>query len=109
MTAGTGARTGIVLRACGGGGSSGAAASKSAGSAAAVAAPPPSIAGKRVPSTDGAEERSITPRWIKIEGNTLSAKTGRCEVCGMGKGGVSRVVAKRMAIAFIKKSAFLKQ
>jgi hypothetical protein len=106
----TGTRTGIV-RACGGGGGgdSGGAASRSAGSAAADA--PPSIAGKRLASADGAaaEERSITPKWIKIEGNTLSAKTGKCEVCGMGKGGVSRVAAKRMAIAFIRKSAFLKQ
>ena len=102
------------------GGSSGAAARSSAGSAAAVAAAPPSTAGKRLASgadvdedVDVAEARSITPRWIKIEGNTLSANTGRCEVGGMGKGerasSLSRFAAKRMAIAFIRKSAFLKQ
>jgi len=85
----------------------------------------PSIAGKRLASAsddadadadaDAAVERSITPRWIRIEGNTLSAKTGRCEVCGMGKGegpeegSLSLLAPKRMTIAFIRKSAFLKQ
>jgi len=111
------------------GGCSGAAASKlSAGSAAAAmfglvaaAAATRSIAGKRRASaSDEAElarvagERSITPRWIRIEGNTLSAKTGRCEVCGMGKGegpkpSLSLFAPKRTTIAFIRKSAFLKQ
>lgn len=113
----------------GGGGCSGAAASKlSAGSAAAAmfglavaAAATPSIAGKKLASArDDAElahvavERSITPRWIRIEGNTLSAKMGRCEVCGMGNGegpeGTPLLFApKRMTIEFIRKSAFLKQ
>ncbi len=83
-----------------------------------VAADVPSIVGKRLVSAsddtdeaDVAVERSITPRWIRIEGNTLSAKTGRCEVCGMGKdeASLSRFAPKRMAIAFIRKSAFLKQ
>ena len=102
------------------GGGTGAAASSSARSAAVSEAAPPSIAGKRLASgadvdedVDVAEARSITPRWIKIEGNTLSANTGKCEVCGMGKGegasSLSRFAAKRMAIAFTKKSAFLKQ
>lgn len=121
----------FVLRAADGGddGCSGAAASKlSAGSAAAAmfkladaAAAAPSIAGKRLESArddaelaDEAVERSITPKWIRIEGNTLSAKTGRCDVSGMGKGegpegSLSRFAPKRMAIAFIRKSAFLKQ
>jgi hypothetical protein len=95
---------------------------------AAAAAPSPSIAGKRLASAsedadadadaelahDAAVERSITPRWIRIEGNTLSTKTGRCEVCGMGKGegregSLSLLAPKRMTIAFIRKSAFLKQ
>lgn len=112
---------------------SGAAASSklSAGSAAvamftlvAAAAAAPSIVGKKrlASASDGADaelaraavERSITPRWIRIEGNTLSAKTGRCEVCGMGKGegpkgSLSLFAPKRMTIAFIRKSAFLKQ
>jgi hypothetical protein len=110
---------------------SGAAASSklSAGSAAVVmftlvaaAAAAPSIAGKKglagasgdAELAHAAVERSITPRWIRIEGNTLSAKTGRCEVCGMGKGEgpegpLSLFAPKRMAIAFIRKSAFLKQ
>lgn len=85
----------FVMRADDGGCCSGAAASKlNAGSA--------------------AVERSITPRWIRIEGNTLSAKTGRCDVCGMGKGegpegSFSFLAPKRMTIAFIRKSAFLKQ
>lgn len=81
----------------------------------------PPIAGKRrVSASDDADvadvvvERSIMPRWIRIEGNTLSAKTGRCEVCGMGKGdgpegSLSRFAPKRISIAFIRKSAFLKQ
>ena len=125
----------FVIRAADGDGCcSGAAASKlSAGSAVAAmfklaaAAAAPSIAGKRLAgASDDADaesdaelahvavERSITPRWIRIEGNTLSAKTGRWDVCGMGKGegpegSLSRFVPKRMAIAFIKKSAFLKQ
>ena len=110
---------------------SGAAASSklSAGSAAvamfrlvaAAAAPSPSIAGKRLASASedaelahAAAERSITPRWIRIEGNTLSAKTGRREMCGMGKGegregSLSLLAPKRMTITFIRKSAFLKQ
>lgn len=125
----------FVIRATDGGGCcSGAAASKlSAGSAVAAmfklaaAAAAPSIAGKRLASaSDDADadsdaklahvavERSITPRWIRIEGNTLSAKTGRWDVCGMGKGegpegSLSRFAPKRMTIAFIKKSTFLKQ
>lgn len=109
---------------------SGAAASSklSAGSAAVamfrLVAAAPSIAGKKrlASASDGADaelaraavEISITPRWIRIEGNTLSAKTGRCEVCGMGKGegpegSLSLFAPKRMTIAFIRKSAFLKQ
>jgi hypothetical protein len=119
------------------GGCSGAAATNelSAGSAAvamfrlvAAAAAAPSIAGKRLASASdddagaGADaelahvavERSITPRWTRIEGNTLSAKMGRCEVCGMGKGegpegSLSLLAPKRTTIAFIRKSAFLKQ
>jgi hypothetical protein len=94
---------------------------------AAESAAAPSIAGKRLASARDdagvddsdaelahvAVERSITPRWIRIEGNTLSAKTGRCEVCGMGKDegerSLSLFAPKRMTIAFIRKSAFLKQ
>jgi hypothetical protein len=93
----------------------------------AVVAAVPSIAGKRLASASddadadadaelarAAVERSITPRWIRSEGNTLSAKTGRCDVCGMGKGDgpegtLSLLAPKRMTIAFIRKSAFLKQ
>lgn len=122
----TGTTTSSAMRACARG--SGAAASnRSAGSAAGTeavaAAAAPSIAGKRLASAnvqEVVEERSITPRWIKIEGNTLSANTGRCGACGMGKDGeeeaeaeassfLSCFAAKRMAIAFIRKSAFLKQ
>jgi hypothetical protein len=123
----------FVMRADGGGGGdSGVLASKlSAGSAAAamfgLAAAAPSIAGKRpAGARDDADaddadaelahvpvERSITPRWIRSEGNTLSTKTGRCEVCGMGKdegeGSLSLFAPKRMTIALIRKSAFLKQ
>jgi hypothetical protein len=65
-------------------------------------------AGKRLASAGAAVERSMTPRWIRIEGNTLSANTGRCDVCGTGKGEGS-LAPNRMAIAFIRKSAFLKQ
>ena len=79
-----------VVRVCG---DSGATASRNAGSAAASEAALPSIARKRLArgagvdeDVDVAEAGSITPRWIKIEGNTLSANTGKCEVCGMGKG-----------------------
>ena len=116
--------TSSAMRACARG-SEAAASNRSAGSAAATeavaaAAAAPSIAGKILASAnveEAVEERSITPRWIKIEGNTLSANTGRCEACGMGKDGeeaeassfLSRFAAKRMAIAFIRKSAFLKQ
>ena len=119
-----------------GGSCSGAAASKLSAGAAAVAlaagaaAAAPSIAGKRPASASddadadadaglahAAVERSITPRCIRIEGNTLSAKTGRCDVCGMGKGeegpegslSLSLLAPKRTTIAFIRKSAFLKQ
>jgi hypothetical protein len=79
-----------VVRACG---DSRGTASSNAGSAAASEAAPPSIAGKRLvrgvdvdEDVDVAEVGSIMPRWIKIKGNTLSANTGKCEVCGMGKG-----------------------
>jgi hypothetical protein len=122
-----------MMRADDGGGSGAAASKLSAGSAAVArfglvaAAAAPSIAGKRLASaSDDADadadaslahapvERPITPRWSRIEGNTLSAKTGRCEVCGMGKGEapkgtLSLFAPKRMTIAFIRKSAFLKQ
>ena len=80
----------FVVRACG---DSGATASSNAGSEAASEAPPPSIVGKRLArgvdvdeDVDVAEAGSIMPRWIKIEGNTLLANTGKHEVCGMGKG-----------------------
>ena len=115
-----GTASGVRASGGGGGGDSGAAASNSAGSAAAAVAAAPSFAGKRLASAaDVAEERSITPRWIKIDGNTLSANTGRREACGMGKGEggsrsrsrspPSRFAAKRIATALIRKSAFLKQ
>jgi len=65
-------------------------------------------AGKRRANAGAAVERSMMPRWIRIEGNTLSANTGKCDVCGTGKGERS-LMPKRTLTAFIRKSAFLKQ
>ena len=64
--------------------------------------------GKSPASAGEAVERSMTPRWTRIEGNTLSANTGRCDICGTGKGEGS-CAPNRMATPLIRKSAFLKQ
>lgn len=55
-----------------------------------------------------AEDRSMTPRWIKREGRTLSVNTGICDVSGMGNGG-SNMDPKRIKTACIRNRAFLKQ
>lgn len=53
-------------------------------------------------------DKSITPRWTRKEGKTLSEKTGTWLVEGIGKGGGS-MEPNRIVIACIKNSAFLKQ
>lgn len=53
-------------------------------------------------------DKSITPRWTRREGKTLSEKTGKCLVEGIGKGGGS-MEPNRIVMACIKNSAFLKQ
>jgi len=55
-----------------------------------------------------AEDRSITPRWIKREGRTLSVNTGTWDVSGMGNGG-GDMDPKRIETACIRNRAFLKQ
>jgi hypothetical protein len=55
-----------------------------------------------------AEDRSMTPRWIKREGRTLSVNTGTWDVSGMGNGG-GDMDPKRIKTACIRHRAFLKQ
>jgi hypothetical protein len=53
-------------------------------------------------------KRSITPRWINIEGITLSEKIGRLSVCGIGMEWLVEEPNRR-AIAWSVNIAFLKQ
>jgi len=55
-----------------------------------------------------AEDRSMTPRWIKREGRTLSVNTGTWDVSGMGNGG-GDADPKRITTAWMRNRAFLKQ
>lgn len=56
----------------------------------------------------GDDDTSITPRWISSDGRTLSVNTGELVVEGIGNGR-GEMDPKRMDMAWIRKSAFLKQ
>jgi len=58
--------------------------------------------------TIGEDLTSRTPRWMSMDGSTLSEKTGSLSVVGMGKGG-GFFDPNRITIDSTRNRAFLKQ